>query len=137
MRPRITGAIIIALVILLPALGMLAGGIFEIVVLTTGTPARARIIECHDVGGKYRVKSCTGTWVTGGGLVGGNGHVVTGTVDGASADDVGHTTAVRLAGDRAYITSLRVPIILLVLGLGGVVVAVRLLPAASRRRTAW
>jgi hypothetical protein len=47
-------------------LGMLAGGIFEIAVSKTGTPAQARIIECHDVGGRYRIKSCTGTWVTGG-----------------------------------------------------------------------
>jgi hypothetical protein len=50
-------------------------------------------------------------------LVGGEGHVVRGTVDGASADDVGKTIDVRLAGGRAYTTSLRIPIILLTLGL--------------------
>ena len=66
MKQRPVGTIIVVLIVFLPALGMLAGGIFEIAVSKTGTPAQARIIECHDVGGRYRIKSCTGTWVTGG-----------------------------------------------------------------------
>jgi hypothetical protein len=132
-KRRTTGTIILVIVVLLPALGMLAGGIFEIVVIETGTPAQARITECHDVGGRYRVKSCIGTWVTGGSLVGGKGHVVIGTVDGASADDVGQSIDVRLAGDRAYTPSLRIPIILLTLGLGGTILAVNLIRSVLRR----
>ena len=126
-------SIIVVIVVLLSGLGLLAGGIFEIVVLETGTPAKARVIECHSVGGRYRSYSCTGTWVTGGRLVGGNGHVVIGTVDGATRHDIGRTIDVRLAGNRAYTTSLRVPIILLVLGLGSLGLAVQLLRSALRR----
>ena len=132
MRRRV-GGIVVAVVILLSGLGFIAGGIFELVVRQTGTPATARIVECHRVAGKYHSESCTGTWVTGGRLVGGNGHVVTGTIDGASGNDVGRTIDVRLAGSRAYTTSLRIPVILLVLGLGILVVAIQALRTALRR----
>jgi hypothetical protein len=63
--------------------------------------------------------------------------VVTGTVEGAGPDDVGRTIDVRLAGDRAYTRSLRVPIILLVLALGflaaGIYVMRALLRQSARR----
>jgi hypothetical protein len=55
--------------------------------------------------------------VAGGSLVGGNGHVVHGTIDGASHGDIGKGIEVRLSGDRAYTTSLRLPIILFCIGL--------------------
>jgi hypothetical protein len=102
---------------LLPGLALLGGGIYEVVVQRTGTPATARITECHKVGGRYRTDSCRGTWVEGGSLVGGKGHVVIGTVDGADGGDVGKTLDVRLSGGRAYTTSLRIPIILIASGL--------------------
>ncbi len=110
-------AIAVAAVVLVSGLGMLTGGVFELTVLQRGTPAKATVYECREVGGRYTAYSCLGTWVSGGPLVGGNGRVVTGTVDGATPSDVGKTVDVRLWGDRAYTTSLRVPIVLLVLGL--------------------
>ncbi len=109
--------------ILLGGLGLAAGGAFEVVVLAKGAPAKASVFDCRSVGGRYTAYSCTGTWVAGGPLVGGDGHVVTGTVDGAGPDDVGQTIDVRIWGGRAYVPSLRVPILLLVLGLGMVGVA--------------
>lgn len=131
---------VIALLVLVfgGGLGMLFGGTFLIVVQETGTPATARIIECHRTGGRYRSDSCTGSWVAGGSLLA-NGRVVIGTVDGASSDDVGRTLDVRLSGDRAYTKSWRVAIILLVLGAGVTALGVRLvwmLIAARRRRAA-
>jgi hypothetical protein len=59
---------------------------------------------------------CSGTWVEGGALVGGNGHVVIGTIDDASSSDIGKTLTVHVHGDRAYTSSLRIPIILIVSG---------------------
>jgi hypothetical protein len=52
--------------------------------------------------------------------------VVTGTVDGADRGDLGHTLDVRLSGGTAYTTSLRVPIILIVIGLALAVFGARL-----------
>jgi hypothetical protein len=57
---------------------------------------------------------------------------VTGTVDGADRGDLGHTLDVRLSGGTAYTTSLRVPIILIVIGLALTVFAVRLVWIAVR-----
>ena len=116
-------------------LGMLFGGTFLIVVQETGEPATARIIECHRSGGRYRTDVCTGMWVAGGSLLE-DGRMVTGTVDGASSDDLGKSLDVRLSGDRAYTKSWRVAIILLVLGAGVTALGVRLVWMAimARRR---
>jgi hypothetical protein len=119
-------------------LGMLFGGTFLIAVQETGTPATARIVECHRSGGRYRSDACTGMWVAGGSLLAG-GRMVTGTVEGADSDDLGKTLDVRLSGDRAYTRSWRVAIILLVLGAGVTALGVRLvwmMVGARRRRAA-
>jgi hypothetical protein len=121
--------------VFLGGLGMLGGGVFLVVVQATGTPARARITDCHKSGGRYRSDVCTGTWVTGGSLLDG-GRVVLGTVDGADSGDIGRTLDVRLSGDRAYTKSLRVPIVLIVLGLAVTAFGVRLLWMARRARRA-
>ena len=76
--------------------------------------------------------SASGTWVAGGSLLAG-GHVVLGTIDGADSGDLGERIEVRLSGSRAYTTSLRVPIILIVIGLGIAAVGVRLLVMFVRR----
>jgi hypothetical protein len=131
-KGRLLGIVVFA-VVFLGGLGMLGGGIFLIVVRATGEQATARVIECHTSGGRYRSDVCQGTWVAGGSLLAG-GHVVTGTVDGADSGDVGKTLEVRLSGDRAYTTSLRVPIILIVIGLAVTAFGVRLLTIARRRR---
>jgi hypothetical protein len=98
-------------VLLLPGLGLVAGGIHELVALRTGTPARATVVACHDTAGKYGSGTCTGTWVEGGSLLEG-GHVVSGTIDGAGPSDVGKRVDVRLSGGRAYTTSYRIPVVL-------------------------
>ena len=94
-------------------LATVGGGVFLIVQRETGERVKATVTSCTG-SGKY--ESCDGSWVAGGSLVGGNGHVVLGTIDGASRDDIGKTLDVTVDGDRAYTRSLRVPIILLVLG---------------------
>jgi hypothetical protein len=53
----------------------------------------------------------------GGSLVGGHGHVMIGDVEGAESSDIGKTIDVVASGNRAYTTSLRIPIILLMIGL--------------------
>jgi hypothetical protein len=123
--------ILLVLLFLLGGLGMLAGGIYQVIVKETGEKTTARVTECHRSGGRYRSDVCTGLWVVGGSLLAG-GHVVSGTVDGADSGDLGHTLDVRLSGDTAYTTSLRVPIILIVIGLALTVFGARLLLIGAR-----
>jgi hypothetical protein len=126
-------AVILVVVVLGGGLALLGGGVFLVVVQETGTPATARITDCHRSGGRYRSDVCTGTWVAGGSLLDG-GRVVIGTVEGADSGDIGHTLDVRLSGERAYTRSLRVAIILLVIGLGLSAVGVRLVWMMARAR---
>ena len=87
----------------LGALGMAAGGVYLMVVQFTGTPARrrSRSASWTPTRGTRHLR-LHGHMDTGGSLVGGNGHVVVGTVDGVDNTDVGKTIDVRLAGDEAY-----------------------------------
>ncbi len=116
------------LVVGLGGLGMIAGGVTSIVHKESGMEAQATITGCHLLNDFHSTYQCDGSWVEGGSLVGGNGHVVLGVVDDAEPSDIGKTIDVRVSGDEAYTPSLRVPIILLVLGgllaLGSVVLAV-------------
>jgi hypothetical protein len=95
------------------ALGFIGGGVFILLTQQTGTPAEATVTDCQRTG--RSAYSCNGTWVAGGDLISG-GRVVRGTIDGASSDDIGETLDVRLSGDRAYTTSLRLPLVLIGLG---------------------
>lgn len=76
--------------------------------------------------------------VVGGSLVSGHGHVVTGSIDGASSGDVGKTLDVTIGGNHAYTRSLRLPIVLLVIGLlvavGGILIPVGIMRQNPRRR---
>jgi hypothetical protein len=130
MKGRVLGVLLVSL-LLLGGLGMLAGGIYQVSVKETGERATARITACHKSGGRYRSDVCTGMWVASGSLLAG-GQVVTGTVDGADSGDLGHTLDVRLSGGTAYTTSLRVPIILIVVGLALTVFGARLVLIAVR-----
>lgn len=119
----------------LGALGMAAGGVYLLVVQFTGTPAKATVTECVlDPDSRYATYDCTGTWVTGGSLVGGNGHVVVGTVDGVDNTDVGKTVNVRLAGDEAYEQSLVLPLVLMGFGFPGAAVIGFLFVRLQRQR---
>lgn len=124
---------VIFLVIALGGLGMIAGGTISIVHKESGTPARATVTGCHRVGGKNTTFQCDGSWVQGGSLVGGRGHVVLGTVDDAEPSDIGKTIDVRVSDGHAYTPSLRVPVILLVIGLLLALGSLALVIAAGRQ----
>jgi uncharacterized integral membrane protein len=106
---------LILVVLGLAGVGMIVGGVTVLHRATTGPITHVKVAECHYTG-TGRTAVCTGAFVTGGALVGGNGHIVIGTIEGASWDDVGHDLEVRVHGGTAYVPSLRLPIILLVLG---------------------
>jgi len=99
----------------LVGVGMAVGGVIVYHRVTTGTITTVKVSDCHFLSTGRR-EYCTGAWVTGGSLLG-SGHVVIGHIEGASSDDVGHTLKVRIHGGTAYVPSLRLPIILFVLGL--------------------
>jgi len=104
----------LVVVMLFAALAFVGGGTFLIVERETGARARATVADCVERG---RSTVCTGTWVVGGSLVGGNGHVVFGTIDGADSTDVGKTIDVTVSGGRAYVRSLVLAILLIGIGL--------------------
>jgi hypothetical protein len=97
---------------------MMVGGAIVYHDTTTGQITTAKVSECHSPGTAYgHSEVCSGAFVTGGALVGGNGHVVIGTIEGATYDDIGKTLKVRVHGHKAYIPSVRLPIILFAIGL--------------------
>jgi hypothetical protein len=105
--------------VLLGTIGIGAGGVYLTVIQFTGVAAKATVTECvQDTDSRYPgvTYDCTGTWVSGGDLVGGNGHVIVGTVEGADITDVGKAVDVRLAGGEAYVQSLLLPLLLMGLG---------------------
>ena len=108
----------------LAGVAMAGGGVFEVVVQKVGTKAMAQITDCRDVDGRVHAVVCEGTWIEGD-LVNG-GHVEMGTVDGAQRSDVGQTIPVHLAGGRAYVPSIRIPLILLGFGVAMVAYGVQL-----------
>lgn len=90
----------------------------------TGEPVTVTVTECQQ---GRRTLACYGTWTEG-------DTVRSGIVENANSDHVGQELSARSSGERAYLPSLRLPIILLVVGLalpvGAVWEAVR-----TRRRT--
>ena len=100
----------------LGGVAMVVAGIVMAHRATSGPIDHVRVAECHYTG-TGRSSVCTGAFVVGGALVGGAGHVVIGTIENANFGDVGHVVEVRVHGDTAYMESLRVPIILIVMGL--------------------
>ncbi|HEX3823446.1 MAG TPA: hypothetical protein VHV79_03145 [Mycobacteriales bacterium] len=106
----------IAIVMTLGGLGLVAGGAVRLHQGESGLKAVATVSECHAVSnGKTTSEECSGAWIQGGSLLG-NGHVVLGTIDGASSGDVGKNLHVRIHGGTAYTPSLRLSIVLFVLG---------------------
>jgi ABC-type Na+ efflux pump permease subunit len=130
---------VIALALLALGVGAAVTGVSQIRTRATGEKTTARVTHCQ-LGGtsKSRSVDCTGTWVTGGKLVGGDGHVVVGRVEGASDDDAGKTIPVRLSGDgqKAYTPSLATPIVYVVVGLALLALGLFLLVRAVLRRPA-
>ena len=99
---------------------MFVGAVINYHESTRGQIAKAHVTDCHGTysGAKSgNSVTCTGTWIKGGALVGGNGHVVIGTVSNADYGDLGKTITVRLHGDRAVKPNKGLSITLAVLGL--------------------
>jgi hypothetical protein len=92
----ILGRLLFAVIGLL-GLGLVAGGIFQIHNKESGTRVKATVLSCVNAGGIHSTDQCTATWISGGSLVGGNGHVVEGPIDDANSDDIGKTLEVRAA----------------------------------------
>lgn len=106
----------IVAVIVLAGLGLVVGGVVRLHQGESGVKAVATVSECHATSnGKTTDVECSGSWVQGGSLLD-NGHVVIGRVDGANSGDVGKHLKVRIHGSTAYTHSLRIPIVLFVVG---------------------
>jgi hypothetical protein len=137
--PRLTFVAKAALAVFLVAeLVMIGAGVFLLVQRETGTRVKATVTGCVQTGaGRTETTDCTGTWVVGGALVGGDGRIVVGEVAGATKSDVGKTIDVTLRGDTAYTRSLKLPLLLIGLGLVVPVLAgVAVVNARRRRRRA-
>jgi hypothetical protein len=107
-RRQLVISLIFFVVIGLAAIG---GGVYQLWQQRAGTPAKATVRSCEQ---SRRSLVCRGSWTTGSLLEG--GRVVLGIVENATKDDIGKTLDVRLHGDRAYLPSLRLPIIFFVVG---------------------
>jgi hypothetical protein len=128
---------IVCAVIALFGLGLVAGGVAYGHYKNSGERVQAKVTDCHVNTGAHGSDVCSGTWVEGGALVGGNGHVVIGTIDDASFSDIGKTLTVHVHGDHAYTSSLRIPIILIVFGVLSLLYALFLVGFGLRKtRTA-
>jgi hypothetical protein len=108
--------IVVTLCVLM-GLGFVGGGLWELHQQDTGTKVVATVSECHVVSGgsTHATTECTGSWIQGGSLLG-NGHVVLGTISGAGRSDVGKKVNARVHGGTAFVHSLRLPIVLFVIG---------------------
>lgn len=108
----------LSLALLFFGLALCAGAVITYEDQHSGTPGTATVTRCIGVDGRYGAsRHCTGTWVVGGPLVGGNGHVVVGEIQNADDGDVGKTIDVRIHGARhATKPGLRLSIILAVMG---------------------
>jgi hypothetical protein len=128
---------LVALAVLALGVGATATGVSQIRTRTTGERATAKISDC-ELGGTYKSRTveCTGTWITGGELVGGKGRVVVGRVEGASDDDEGRSIPVRLSsdGETAYTPSLATPILYIVVGVAFLALGLFLLARVVFRR---
>ena len=108
----------VGLVMSLIGLGVVAGCFIAYHDQTSGTKGKVEVQDCHGHYGRFGSGTvCTGTWVVGGALVGGNGHVVIGQIDNADYDDIGKKINVRFHGSRATKPETRLPIILGACGL--------------------
>ena len=82
-----------------------------------GEETTATVSDCTVRPAKVGGTVCRGTWVQGGSLLEG-GHVVRGTIEGVGAGNDGKEYRVRVRGDIAHVPSNRIPIILVIVGVG-------------------
>ena len=120
--PRRQALLLLALAVVFGAV-FVGGAVYVLSQQRTGEQVDVTVTECQT--GRRSI-ACYGTWTDG-------GTVRTGIVENATTDQVGQTLEARSSGERAYLPSLRLPIILLVLGLALPVGA--MWEAARTRRT--
>lgn len=115
----------LVVVVILAALGLFGGGLWQLHETSTGQKVVATVTECHYVPGGSQYgghTTCSGSWVEGGSLLG-NGHVVLGTISGIGSGDVGKKVTVRAHGDSASTLSHTTAIVLFSVGVGLLFVA--------------
>lgn len=111
--------------------GLLVPGVYLLMLQSTGVRTQATVSDCETTGsGRYQTTNCTGSWVLGGELLEG-GHLVLGTIQGADESNVGKKVDVTIHGDEAYLRDLRLP--LLLVGLG-IVPSLLMIPAFRKLR---
>jgi hypothetical protein len=107
--------ILVGLAIVMAA-GFGAGGVHELHQATHGEQVNVLVTDCHFVSsGQHGTEECNGSWVEGGSLVGGNGHVVLGPANNVNSNDIGKHVTMRAHGGSAYAESVRLPVILFVI----------------------
>jgi hypothetical protein len=107
--------VLVGLAILMGA-GFGAGGGYEFYQATHGEKVSVLVTDCHYVSsGKTGTDECNGSWVEGGSLVGGNGHVILGPANNVNSNDIGKHVTMRAHGGSAYAQSVRIPVILFVI----------------------
>jgi hypothetical protein len=122
----------IIVVYVLTSLVFFIAGVVQVSKVESGTRAVAKVDSCITTPAVHGVTyDCTGSWTVGGSLLSG-GHVVVGTIEGATPQDVGKAIPVRVSGDTAYVRS-SLATALVVIGLA---VVMWLLPAWGLTRRA-
>jgi hypothetical protein len=125
----VTGMVLMSAVLLVP-------GIFFLVQRETGTRATATIDSCETTGaGRYADTECSGSWVVGGSILD-KGSIVLGTIQGADESDVGKAMDVTVVGDQAYSRDLKLPVLLIGLGLVPIGLAILVVLGYFRKRRA-
>jgi hypothetical protein len=101
--------------------GLIIAGIIDGHNRDSGERVSVKVTDCHlEDAGQTTDEVCDGSWISGGPLLS-TGHVVLGTIDDATSDDIGKTLQARAHGDHAYLPSHRIDYILI--GLGSLMVA--------------
>lgn len=91
------------------AFALVGGGIFVLVRQHSGTPVTVTVTECTTARATQGGSVCYGSWTL-------DGRVVTGEIEGSGGAEPGDEISARATGTRAYTPSLRLPIILISLG---------------------
>ncbi len=112
---RVIGILVWAVLLAIPA-ALVGGGGWLLYQRTAGTRIQATVLDCDLSGGRvggsstYR-QDCTASWTI-------DGELVVGVFSGGNGEsDVGKTVEATVRGDTAYSRSLRLPVVLIALGL--------------------
>jgi hypothetical protein len=91
------------------AIALVGGGVFVIVRQHSGVPVTVTVTECTTARAAQGGSVCYGSWTV-------DGRTLTGEIEGSGDASVGDEISARATGTRAYTPSLRLPIILITLG---------------------